>query len=235
MSVVWAATSPESGLFDPVERRTEVKDLSDRFNDLRSCGQGYVEVRSPDREFPALTLAISVSEIQPSSSASQTAAHCACGRPPSRTRVACHRNVPGRGGGASGPASPGWCDRSRVYAGRRRTRGRRTPCPRSHGPVGSVVGLAPHAAPGYARAADGRRRRGALTGSEQEGQRPAAAVVGQMELGGQSASGSTEGVIVRFVRPLGPPCRPVAAACWWARTMVESICTSQPTSPAASA
>ncbi|MFQ3560513.1 hypothetical protein QZN11_27515 [Streptomyces gramineus] len=57
MSVVWAATSPESELFDPVERRTEVKDLSDRFDDLRSCGQGYVEVRSPDGEFPVLTLA----------------------------------------------------------------------------------------------------------------------------------------------------------------------------------
>ncbi|MFD8725423.1 hypothetical protein ACFV2H_47675 [Streptomyces sp. NPDC059629] len=57
MSVVWAATSPESGLFDPVERRTEVKDLSDRFNDLRSCGKGYIEVRPPDGEFPVLTLA----------------------------------------------------------------------------------------------------------------------------------------------------------------------------------
>ena len=57
MSVVWAATSPESGLFHPVERRSEVKDLSDRFNDLRSRGQGYVEVRSPDREFPVLILA----------------------------------------------------------------------------------------------------------------------------------------------------------------------------------
>ncbi|MFH9892314.1 hypothetical protein ACH4OQ_19925 [Streptomyces luteogriseus] len=57
MSVMWAATSPESGLFHPVERRPEVKDLSDRFNDLRSCGQGYVEVRSPDKEFPVLTLA----------------------------------------------------------------------------------------------------------------------------------------------------------------------------------
>ncbi|MER6224253.1 hypothetical protein ACWCYL_30360 [Streptomyces sp. 900105755] len=56
MSVVWAATSPDSGLFDPVERRTEVSDLSDRFNDLRSCGQGYVEVRSPNRKFPVLTL-----------------------------------------------------------------------------------------------------------------------------------------------------------------------------------
>ncbi|MEU9154610.1 hypothetical protein AB0D59_29630 [Streptomyces sp. NPDC048417] len=34
-----------------------MKGLSDRFNDLRSRGQGYVEVRSPDREFPVLTLA----------------------------------------------------------------------------------------------------------------------------------------------------------------------------------
>jgi hypothetical protein len=55
MSVVWAATSPGSGLFDPVERRTEVKDRADRFSDLRSCGQGYMEVWSPDREFPVLT------------------------------------------------------------------------------------------------------------------------------------------------------------------------------------
>ncbi|MFD7771115.1 hypothetical protein [Streptomyces sp. NPDC059787] len=57
MSVVWAATSPESGLFHEVERCSEVKDLSDRFNDLRARGQGYVEVRWPDREFPVLTLA----------------------------------------------------------------------------------------------------------------------------------------------------------------------------------
>ncbi|MEV0474192.1 hypothetical protein AB0I50_30260 [Streptomyces prunicolor] len=57
VSVVWAATSPESGRFHPVERRSEVKDLADRFNDLRSRGQGYVEVRSPNRDFPVLTLA----------------------------------------------------------------------------------------------------------------------------------------------------------------------------------
>ncbi|NUR04991.1 MAG: hypothetical protein HOY79_53385 [Streptomyces sp.] len=57
MSVVWAATSPESELFHPVERRSEVKDLSDRFNDLRSCGQGYLEIRSPNREFSVLILA----------------------------------------------------------------------------------------------------------------------------------------------------------------------------------
>ncbi|MGW4026738.1 hypothetical protein [Streptomyces sp. NPDC005009] len=57
MGVVWAATSPESGLFHPVERRSEVKGLPDRFNDLRSLGQGYIEVRLPNREFPTLTLA----------------------------------------------------------------------------------------------------------------------------------------------------------------------------------
>ncbi|MCI3241521.1 MULTISPECIES: hypothetical protein [Streptomyces] len=56
MSVVWAATSPESGLFHPVERCSTVEGLSDRFNDLRSLGQGYVEVRSPTGEFPVLSL-----------------------------------------------------------------------------------------------------------------------------------------------------------------------------------
>ncbi|MFI5967871.1 hypothetical protein ACIA8J_37640 [Streptomyces asoensis] len=57
MSVVWAATSPESGVFRPVERRSEAQGLSDRFNDLRARGQGYLEVRSPNREFPVLILA----------------------------------------------------------------------------------------------------------------------------------------------------------------------------------
>ncbi|MGC2997880.1 hypothetical protein ACPF8X_05600 [Streptomyces sp. G35A] len=57
MSVVWAATSPESGLFHQVEGRSEVKGLTDRFNDLRSLGQGYIEVRLPNRDFPTLILA----------------------------------------------------------------------------------------------------------------------------------------------------------------------------------
>jgi len=57
MSVVWAATSPESGRFHPVERGSEVQDLADRFNDLRSRGQGYAEVRSRNSDFPVLTLA----------------------------------------------------------------------------------------------------------------------------------------------------------------------------------
>lgn len=57
MSVVWAATSPESGLFHRAERRSGVECLADRLNDLRSLGQGYIEVRLPNREFPTLILA----------------------------------------------------------------------------------------------------------------------------------------------------------------------------------
>ncbi|WP_328694603.1 hypothetical protein OHA74_52520 [Streptomyces phaeochromogenes] len=34
-----------------------MKDPSDRFNDVRSRVEGYVEVRSPHRDFPVLTLA----------------------------------------------------------------------------------------------------------------------------------------------------------------------------------
>ena len=75
----------------------------------------------------------------------------------------------------------------------------------------------------------------ALAGAEQDRERPPTPVAGEVDLGGQSAPGSAEGVIVRFLLPMVPPFRPVAAACWWARTMVESICTSQSMSPAASA
>ncbi|CAL9662453.1 hypothetical protein SUDANB126_07070 [Streptomyces sp. enrichment culture] len=70
---------------------------------------------------------------------------------------------------------------------------------------------------------------------DEEGRRAALALAGGMGLRGQSAPGSAEGVIVRFVRPADPPFRPVAVACRWARTMVESICTSQSMSPAESA
>ncbi|HEX8632369.1 MAG TPA: hypothetical protein VF755_29780 [Catenuloplanes sp.] len=56
MSVVWAATSLESGRFSPSERRSEEGELSDRFKELRSHGQGYLEVRLPDNEFPQLSL-----------------------------------------------------------------------------------------------------------------------------------------------------------------------------------
>lgn len=75
----------------------------------------------------------------------------------------------------------------------------------------------------------------ALAGCQQDGEGPPASVAGEMDFGGQASSGSAEGVIVWFVRPVDPLFRPVAAACWWARTMVESIWTSQSMSPAASA
>jgi hypothetical protein len=56
MSVTWAATAPESGRFSAVERRSDVRNLADHFNELRSRGQGYLEVRQPDSEYPLLTL-----------------------------------------------------------------------------------------------------------------------------------------------------------------------------------
>lgn len=56
MSLVWAATSPESGRFSPTERGSDVRDLSDRFTRLRSRGEGYLEVRLPDSGSPQLSL-----------------------------------------------------------------------------------------------------------------------------------------------------------------------------------
>ncbi|MGW9395788.1 hypothetical protein [Streptomyces sp. NPDC055642] len=66
-------------------------------------------------------------------------------------------------------------------------------------------------------------------------ERAALAVAGEVDRGSQPALGSVEGVIVWFVLPVPPLFRPVAAACRWARTMVEPIWTSQSMSPAASA
>jgi hypothetical protein len=54
--VVWAATSSVSGRFSPAETRLDGVDLSERFNELRSHGQGYLEVRLLDRDYPVLTL-----------------------------------------------------------------------------------------------------------------------------------------------------------------------------------
>jgi hypothetical protein len=54
----------------------------------------------------------------------------------------------------------------------------------------------------------------ALSGRQQDGEGSAAAVAGKVDFAGQSASGSAECVIVRFVRQLDPPFRPVVAACW---------------------
>ncbi|WP_405910212.1 hypothetical protein OG742_42040 [Streptomyces sp. NBC_00828] len=56
MDVVWTMTSLESGRFVPTERRSEVSELVADFNELRSSGQGYLEIRLPVGEFPQLTL-----------------------------------------------------------------------------------------------------------------------------------------------------------------------------------
>ncbi|MFJ8051406.1 hypothetical protein [Streptomyces luteogriseus] len=52
-------TSRESGRFNPVEKRSDLSDLAREFNELRSHGRGYLEVRMPDSEFPQLTLSFS--------------------------------------------------------------------------------------------------------------------------------------------------------------------------------
>lgn len=56
MSVTWAATALESGRYSAVENCSDVRELADHFKELRSRGQGYLEVRLPDSEFPLLTL-----------------------------------------------------------------------------------------------------------------------------------------------------------------------------------
>jgi hypothetical protein len=56
MLVSWTATDPDSRRFSATERRSDNADLSDRFSALRSHGQGYLEIRLPDGEFPLLVL-----------------------------------------------------------------------------------------------------------------------------------------------------------------------------------
>ncbi|MFD4562829.1 hypothetical protein ACFWP5_52530 [Streptomyces sp. NPDC058469] len=49
-------TSPESGQFRPSETRSELRDLTDAINELRSLGHGYLEARLPNNAFPQLTM-----------------------------------------------------------------------------------------------------------------------------------------------------------------------------------
>ncbi|MEV7004147.1 hypothetical protein AB0N62_41920 [Streptomyces sp. NPDC093982] len=51
MTVTWAATALESGEYSAVERDSDVEELADHFNQLRSRDQGYIEVRLPVSEF----------------------------------------------------------------------------------------------------------------------------------------------------------------------------------------
>jgi hypothetical protein len=53
---VVAATSVESGRFHPVERPTDIVNLLGLFDQLTGLGQGYLEVRSLERDFPLVTV-----------------------------------------------------------------------------------------------------------------------------------------------------------------------------------
>jgi len=57
VDVWWAATSLGTGRFSGVDERSDVDDLRRRFEELRSRGRGYLEVRRHEHPpFPALLL-----------------------------------------------------------------------------------------------------------------------------------------------------------------------------------
>lgn len=56
VEAVVAATSIESARFDAMERSVDVDDLLRLFDQLTGIGQGYLEVRSPDGEFPIVMM-----------------------------------------------------------------------------------------------------------------------------------------------------------------------------------
>jgi len=82
-----------------------------------------------------------------------------------------------------------------------------------------LVGSAPRSAQAGAGNTDPFQQRAyadavvALAGRHQDRERAALVVAGNVDFGGQPASGSAEGVIVRFVLLMPPLFRPVAAAC----------------------
>lgn len=55
MEVVWAATSVKTGRLS-AEVKSTFDELLARFRELRARGEGYLEVRTPDRDFPAITM-----------------------------------------------------------------------------------------------------------------------------------------------------------------------------------
>jgi hypothetical protein len=56
LDAIWAATSPKSGRFDPIETTSSVAVLRGRLAELEARGAGYFEVRRVGEEFPLLTL-----------------------------------------------------------------------------------------------------------------------------------------------------------------------------------
>ena len=56
VEAVWAASSPVSGRFSPSEVTSTAAELLERYRQLRERGEGYVEVRLPNRGFPVVTV-----------------------------------------------------------------------------------------------------------------------------------------------------------------------------------
>ncbi|MEU6706225.1 hypothetical protein [Streptomyces wuyuanensis] len=54
--MTWTATALGSGRFSAVERCSGVREWADHFNELRSRGGGYLEVRLSGSAFPLMTL-----------------------------------------------------------------------------------------------------------------------------------------------------------------------------------
>lgn len=102
-------------------------------------------------------------------------------------------------------------------------------------PIGTYPGPA-RAGPGDADGFDDLDQAGAVVdvaAGDDERQRQASSVTGEMDLGGQPAAGPPERLAC-LVRPGVVPFLRAPAACWWARTMVESMLTVQSSRPTAS-
>src|SRR5690349_13368855 len=54
-TVVWVASSPDSGRFTSADVSSEWEVLQDRFDRLRSRSQGYVELHRPGQEYPLIS------------------------------------------------------------------------------------------------------------------------------------------------------------------------------------
>jgi hypothetical protein len=56
LEVIWAGTAVPGGRFSPIEVRSTPDELDGRFRELRPRGEGNLEVRLPDRDFPTISL-----------------------------------------------------------------------------------------------------------------------------------------------------------------------------------
>ncbi len=82
------------------------------------------------------------------------------------------------------------------------------------------------------------RRLVALARGDEDREGAPLAIAGEVDLGGETAPPAPQGLAGRAQEPPFPSARPgprrAPAACWWARTTVESTLTFHSTSPTAS-